>query len=282
MESGNLEKEIEKFINDFNSEAAADFNGLSPKQMHQVIYDPFGDKSPISFQKLEEEDYVKIPMLSQVKYLTNHLQQKGELKLTKKGNLPIKMVSELYQKAFIREDHIERGISKLYKESDSMSVSLSRILLELSGLTKKRHGKLSLTQAGKKIVSNDQELLELLFITFAQKFNWSYFDGYEDEHIGQMAMGFSLVLLSKYGDRPRQANFYAEKYFMAFPNLLLNIQPGYRSREEYAAACYALRTFDRFLQYFNFISKSGSEFTPAKNTELTTTPLFKKFIHVHH
>ncbi len=280
MESGNLEKEIEKFINDFNAEATADFNGLSPKQMHQVIYDPFGVKSPISFQKLEEEDYVKIPMLSQVKYLTNHLQQKGELKLTKIGNLPIKMVSELYQKAFIREDHIERGISKLYKESDSMSVSLSRILLEISGLTKKRHGKLSLTKAGKKIVSNDQELLELLFITFAQKFNWSYFDGYEDEHIGQMAMGFSLVLLSKYGDRPHQANFYAEKYFTAFPNLLLNIQPGYRSREEYAAACYALRTFDRFLQYFNFISKPDSAFDPSKNTSITKTPLFDKFIRV--
>lgn len=281
MESGNMDKEIEKFINAFNAEAHADFDGLSPEQMHHIIYDPFGLKSPIAFQNLEKEDYLKIPMLNLVKYLTNHLQQKGELKLTKLGNLPTKMVSDLYQQGFIREDHIERGISKLYKESDSMSVSLSRILLELSGITKKRHGKLSLTKAGRKIVSNDQKLLELLFITFAQNFNWSYFDGYEDEHIGQMAMGFSLVLLFKYGDRPRPANFYAEKYFMAFPNLLLNIQPGYRSQQEYAAACYALRTFDRFLQYFNFISKSGSQFTPAKNTELTTTPLFKKFIQVN-
>jgi len=50
----------------------------------------------------------------------------------------------------MKEEYIEKGILKLYKETDSMSVNLSRILIELAGLIKKRKGKISLTKTEKK------------------------------------------------------------------------------------------------------------------------------------
>lgn len=46
-------------------------------------------------------------------------------------------------------------MAKLYKEADSESVHLTRILTELSGLAKKRNNKLSLTKIESKTISDD-------------------------------------------------------------------------------------------------------------------------------
>jgi hypothetical protein len=127
------------------------------------------------------------------------IDKNGEIKLTSKGFLPTKIVSELYQQGFLKENHIEKGFSKLYKETDSMTVNISRILIELAGLTKKRNGKLSLTKTATKILSDNYELLRLILVTFATKFNWAYYDGYGENQIGQLGYGFTLTLLSKYG-----------------------------------------------------------------------------------
>lgn len=187
-------------------------------------------------------------------------------------------MADLYGQGYLKDEIIEKGIYKLYKETDAGTIHLSRLLLELSGLTKKRNGKLSLTKAGGKIAANDQELLELMFKTMCLKFNWSYFDGYEDENVGQLGFGFSLLLLSKYGNQPRPAAFYLEKYLQAFPQLLKGIEPGFRSRKERALSMYSLRTFDRFLLYFNFIYKSGGEFDPAKHIAIKATGVFEKLV----
>ena len=80
--------------------------------------------------------------------------------------------------------------------------------------------KLSLTKNSQKVLKDDFELFKLLFDTFRNKFNWGYFDGFEDRPIGPLGFGFTLILLSKYGGKPRSDVFYAEKYLKAFPALL--------------------------------------------------------------
>ncbi|MCC8360154.1 hypothetical protein [Salinimicrobium sediminilitoris] len=278
MEPENLKAHLDEIIHNYNRKASPDFEGLSPEQMYCLVNDPFSVESPLKLRTLDPEDFARIPILNQIKYLIAHLKENDELKLTKKGFLPVKLVADLYNQGYIKDVHIEEGISKLYKETDAGVIHLSRLLLELSGMTKKRNGKLSLTKAGGKIAANDQELLELIFKTMCLKFNWSYFDGYEDENVGQLGFGFSLLLLSKYGQQSRPAAFYLEKYLQAFPQLLERIEPGYRSPQEYALAMYSIRSFDRFLLYFNFISKSGGEFDPAKHLEIKTTGLYEKFV----
>jgi hypothetical protein len=34
--------------------------------------------------------------------------------------------------------------------------------------------------------------------------NWAYYDGYGDNEVGRFGAGFSLILLSKYGHKPRR------------------------------------------------------------------------------
>lgn len=253
MDLKDIQRHIDQVVNEQNNRSNPKFEGYSPFEMHHILHFTFGKDSPIQLQKLSDSDYKKIPILNQIKYLMDLIDKNGEVKLTKKGFLPTKIVSDIYQQGFLKEEYIEKGISKLYKETDSLTINLTRILIGLSGLIKKRNGKLSLTKSSKKILEDNYELLRLILLTFATKFNWAYNDGYGENQIGQLGYGFSLILLSKYGYKRQLDSFYAERYFKAFPQLLESIEPSYDTLERYTARCYSIRTFERFLDYFGLI-----------------------------
>ena len=254
MDLKDIQRNIDQVMNEQNNRPIADFEGYSPFEMHKILHFTFAIDSPLKLQKLSDTDYTKIPILNQIKYLTDLIDKNGEIKLTKQGFLPTKIVSELYSQGFLKDEYIEKGISKLYKETDSMTINLSRILLELAGFIKKRNGKLSLTKSSEKILGNNEELLRQIFLTITNKFNWAYYDGYGENQIGQLGYGFSLILLSKYGRERRLDSFYAERYFKAYPRLLDSIEPNYGTLERYSTNCYSVRTFDRFLNYFGLIN----------------------------
>ncbi len=273
MDLKEIQRLIDKEMNEHNQRPVPAFEGYSPDEMTQVLYFTLEKESPVKLQRLSDSDYERIPILAQVKYLANLIDKKGELKLTNKGYLPVKVVSELYQQGFLKDKHIESGISKLYKETDSITINLTRILLELAGLTKKRNGKLSLTKLSEKLLSDNPELLRLILLTFATKFNWAYFDGYGENNIGQLGYGFSLILLAKYGHKKRLDSFYATKYFNAYPMLLEEVYPSFGTLERYTNNCYSIRTFDRFLDFFGLIEidqeRKGYDFLKhIKKTDL--------------
>lgn len=254
MDLKDIQKQIDQAMHEQNNRPIPDFEGYSPFEMHKILHFTFEIDSPLKLQKLSDTDYTKIPILNQIKYLTDLIDKNGEIKLTNKGFLPTKIVSDLYSQEFLKDEHIEKGISKLYKETDSMTINLTRILVELAGLTKKRNGKLSLTKSSQKILGDNEELLRRIFLTFTNKFNWAYYDGYGENQIGQLGYGFSLILLSKYGQEKRLDSFYAERYFKAYPRLLDSVEPNYGTLERYSTNCYSVRTFDRFLDYFGLIN----------------------------
>lgn len=280
MDLKDIQKNIDKIMHKQNNRSIASFEGYSPFEMHQILLSTFGASSPIKWQELSDSDYKKIPMLNQIKYLTDLIAKNGEIKLTNKGFLPTKLVSELYQQGFLTDEYVEKGFSKLYKESNSMTINLTRILLELSGIVKKRTGKLSLTKSGEKTISDNFKLLMTIIEIFATKFNWAYYDGYGENQIGQLGYGFSLILLSKYGKEKRLDSFYAEKYFKAFPQLLDSIEPSYGTLENYSARCYSIRVFQRFLDYFGLIKIEEVGKGLDSIMYITKTDLFDKLIKV--
>ena len=275
-----LQKHIDKIMNEQNNQGLPDFEGYSPIEMQYILYDTFGKNSPIELLSLTDSEYQKIPILKQIKYLLELVDKQGELKLTTKGFLPTKIVTDIYNQKFIQDEMIESGISKLYKETDSKSINLTRILLELSGLVKKRNNKLSLTKKGKAYIKDNYKLLMQIFIVFGTKFNWAYYDGYGQNNIGQLGFGFSLILLNKYGKEERIDKFYADKYFKAFPELIESIEPSqFETKATQSTRCYSLRIFDRFLNYFGLlIIHSGKEWDADKY--ISKTELFDKLIKV--
>jgi hypothetical protein len=280
MDLGYLQKHIDLVMNEHNNREIPDFEGYSPFEMHHILHSTFEGNSLIILQKLADSDFLKCPMFNLVKYYLDLVKNLGEIKLTAKGFLPTKIVHEIYSQGFLEEYQILSGISKLYKETDSLTVNLTRLLAELASLTKKRNGKVSLTKTGERIASNNQELLELIFKTMTQKFSWAYYDHYKDQQIGQFGFGFSLILLSKYGGEKRLDNFYSDKYLKAFPQFLESIIPTYGTVEQYVGNCYSLRTMERFLSFFGLIEIEKHGKVLDRKKLIIKTELFDKLIKV--
>jgi len=256
----------------------SDLEGYSPYEMHQIIYAPFDESSPLKLINMENSDYELIPIFNQIKFLLGYVDFVGELKLTQKGFLPTKVVEEIFKKKFVDEFTFGLIPSKVYREADFLTINLTRILLEISGLAKKRNNKLSLTKLGKKVLANNQQLFRIIFEAFTMKFNWAYYDGYQDEQIGKTGFGFSLIILSKYGNAERLNSFYSQKYFYAFPIFEENLEyEDYGLDEEDQHRCYSVRTFYRFLVFFGLIKiRKGKEW--FSDDYITKTELFDKLI----
>jgi len=274
-----LKQQPDNFMEDINNLGIPEFEGYSPYEMQYILYAPFLEKSPVKLQQLNDEGYDEMPLFRQIMYVANMLAEKGQIKLTAKGFLPTKIVAEVYNHGNPKEKYIEIGLIKLYKERDSITVNLTRILLEMSGITKKRKGMLSLTKKGEKLLSDKPEFFKQIFSTFCTRFHWAYYDGYESSLIGQLGFAFSLILISKYGAKKRSVKFYADKYFAAFPKLLEEIKEReYTPIDRMATRCYSLRTFNRFLYFFGLVSIDETKMW-EDHDDVQKTELFDRLIH---
>ncbi len=239
-----LNKELQKRASAHNKRGLADFDGLSPEQMAALQNFPLSN-GPLAMNKLSEKELKKCPLLMQVRFLIDKMKAEGEVKLTKTDALPPKLAQEIYGLGHLKDDFIENGLGKLNKEGDVKEIQLTRILLENSSLVKKRKGKLSLTKIGEKHANDGNFILQEILRILLHKFNWSYYDGFDSETIGQVNTGFSLFLLKKYGSEKRNGDFYAEKYFKAFPWFMEEGERSFR--------CYTLRTFQRYFKFIGFV-----------------------------
>lgn len=269
-----LQRYIKNKTDEENNREIADFEGYSPIEMRLILHDTFGKESPIQLNELSEADYKSIPILNQIKFLTNLIMEHGELKLTKTDCLRPEIIKEIYRQGFIKDDAIEAGITKLSREGDVLSIIITKYLLYFSGITKKRHNKLSITKKGEKLLSDNYKLLKKIFSIYCLKLDISCFDLYMNNGIGQLGVGFTLILLSKYGKNKHPDKFYSDKYFKAFPFLL---EKDYEAKEKVTANAYSLRTFDRFLDFFGLIEiEKQKKWGSVKY--ISKTQLFDKLI----
>jgi hypothetical protein len=271
--------DINELFENYNHEPHPDLDGLSPTHMNLLLYHTFEPESPLVFPERDAAVYDQVPLLKQVRYLLGIVNEQNELRLTKTGSLPVKVVKDMYNQGFIKDELIEAGFYTVARENKCPSIELTRILCEISGLTKKRNGKLSLTKRAEKMMDKPAALFRQLFQTFAGKFNWAYFDGYGQHPLGQFGVGYSLYLTSKYGAKMRPAEFYAEKYFKALPDMAGYVEGSfYTSQEEVAFRCYSTRTFRRFMDYVGIIriKKETNEITGK--ISLCKTPLYDQVI----
>jgi len=190
-------------------------------------------------------------------------------------------MKDIYYQGFVKDYLIEAGLRKLSIEKKVQVINLSRNLLEMSGIVKKRHGYLSFTTKGEKKLNDVFCILTSILGTFFNKFNWGYYDGYESEEAGRLGIGFTLILLSKYGNKKRSPTFYADKYYKAFPFLVDDFfDTTYISSQESASRYYSLRSFEKCLNYLGLVTLEGAHglFDEAKH--IKKTKLFDKLIKV--
>ena len=234
-----------------------DFLGFTPTELHYLLSDTFGDRSPLQFRNdLDDKTLDQIPLFRIAEEYLKIIQRDNQIKLTPLGALPRKILIELYDKRILPDEHIESGLIKLWKEQDCISISSTRLTAELAGLVRKTNGKLNLTKKGVKLLQSENRinLFKHFFQSFTEKFNWSYNDLYPQNPIGQFGWAFSIYMLDRFGKQANPADLYAEKYLKAFPNFLSFFDHTYSTPERQFNNCYSVRTFDRFLLWFGLVT----------------------------
>jgi len=111
-----------------NNKPVDDFLRLSPTEIHHLLYDTFGDKSPVQLHDdIDEKTLDQIPLFRIVEDYLKIIQRDKHIKLTPHGALPKKVMVELYDKRFLLDEHIEIGITKLWKEDDCIAIRSARL-----------------------------------------------------------------------------------------------------------------------------------------------------------
>ena len=223
-----------------NNTPRSEFNGLTPNDMHNIMYYPFTDQCVVQLNKLDKNQYEKVPLVRQTLFLLNTLNEK-ELKLTKLGWLPLKIVAETYRLGQ-PEWIVEEYGAKRYYEYEVGSVWMARIILELLGWIKTRKGVLSLTVKGRKAFSDiDAAANEILRFSLVGV-GLHTFDAVEDDQIGNLGMAYSVWLLNKYGSKWHTGDFYQEEYQKVF-----NFPSAYN--------IYETRVFNRLFYWLGIVEK---------------------------
>lgn len=276
-----LDQSIEKNILKQNNAKNDDFVGLSPNQIHILLYDTFSEYSPLKIREdLTESTLDQIPLFKIAEEYLKIIQRDQFIKLTPLGALPKKILIELYDKKFLLDEFIESGIVKLNHEEKAIPIRSARIAIELAGLVRKTKGKLFLTKAALKLLetNNRLEIFRKFFESFTNKFLWSYNDRYQENYIGQIGWGFSVILLNKFGEEWAPVKKYSEAYLRAFPTLISFLNDDYLiSVEKMFLNCYTIRTFNRFFIWFGFVEiDKKNKLIDLENNTYKRTDLLKR------
>jgi hypothetical protein len=266
-------------IDNYNRTPNKDFDGLSPNQMKDLIYNLFNEncilqtKTDLTMEVLDGTGFFRV-----CETFMKIVQNAENLKLTAKGNLPQKVIKELHDSQFIKSLVSDKDYKLHYVESNFMYIHNAHLLCKACGLLKKKNNALSLTAYGKKLIQPEKrnELFTVIFDNFIFTFNWAYNDQYPDVMNGRFGIGFTIYLVSKYGRQNLPVKFYVDKYKTAFPTLI-NEYPTdyYLSQSHLFYNIYKLRAFERFLDWFNLVEiKETGRYSLNEDASVKATHLF--------
>lgn len=145
---------------------------------------------------LNPSDYVnQTPIMQLLQPLLTVLYA-GPLKLTVKGNLPLKLVQAMFNVEQNLPCWQQRRfkVSKIHSEQESALISISRLIAQKSGLVKLSANKLQLTKTGEKLLlaQDHAKIYQKLLAAALDKLRWTSFDGYPDFSFYQL--GFMPML----------------------------------------------------------------------------------------
>lgn len=276
-EMNELNRQLRALTAQMNESAHPDFDGLSPAKMHRLQQRPLEVGSVVRWQKdIPAEKLSGAPMLALVAFLMERLAEK-ETKLTATGNLPSKIVREMYDLRLLPEEFVDTGLTKIKGENDWFIASIVKHLANQLGWTKKRKGKLSLTAKGRKVLAgNRQAMLETLFRHHFQRFNLGFSDGYAQDGLTQKFTGFLLYQLLLHGREWRPLQFYNDAMLKAFPMLPDAYGDGYFAPEDEFCRAFYLRYFDRLLYQYGLVRLKGKRhYRKTDDREVMATDLFR-------
>lgn len=278
-----ISKTGKEIVHNQNNKPLDDFDGLSPNQMHRLIYSPFEGDSIIKFkQDTENGIFSDCPVFLIARDILNLLSDNHCIKLTSIGNLSPKLVQSIYDKGYLHDELIDIGVIKLRTEADWLILHDIKLLLSMAGLVRKSNNKFFSTKKASKILeeSSENKLYFELLRAYCLKFSWANNDHYKSSKIGQQGFIYILYLLKKYGRSYRESTFYGKKYFRAFPRLHTNVNSLLLDQTIDKANCLEVRFFERFCKWFGLAEVHEETISLfERRSKVRKSPLFEGIIH---
>jgi hypothetical protein len=260
-----------------NAEPKSEFLGLSPEQLHRLLYRAFEETSDIVTLNgdLSSEKILEVPIVEESVYFLKRLGELQPLKATAKGNLPRAFAREIHNR-FPEDPEFPFSIAS---EENDLKLRALRHILDMCGWIKKRNQKFYLTQKGK--ILNEKGFgpddFHHLFQTYTRKFNWASRDPYPELEIIQQAFLFSCYILHIKARTCANANELSTCFVQAFPAVINTEERDLSSEEslQLAQHSFYVRFIERFCEYFGLVTIEKKEKRSLQLDYLIrTTPFF--------
>lgn len=260
----------------FNQQGLPHLCGLSPEQMHNWEGAAWGQWQNVSFNT--PADLSSSPVMRFLEVLLQEmLENNGSIKLTSKGNLPMRVVQQCVQIASsmpVLEGSVHISISEFKgrNEDDYNALHYTRVLAEIAGILYKRSGRLHFKKDALKAYQKQglAAFYGQLLDAATSRYNWGYLDGYTTELQLQRIWLFMLWRLQGHCSIQQLAD---EVEVLFEPMLQRMPVPEYNSWNKELRSMIFTRFVVRFLGYFGLVrarekdymwdgSADAVEFTP--------------------
>ena len=244
-------------------------DGLSPADIHSLLYDLFNIKSMLSIpSNLPDADLNAIELLVWTEQIISTIQSNGSIVVSSINVWP----------------KISMGVHTAYEYLPSEYLAYDRniafwiYLFERGGVFRNTDGKWTCSKRIEQLSGQRVELLKFIIEAAGYKIDWLVFDGIPAHETGQWAFGITLIMLAKYGKEFRNAEFYAAKYLHFFE--IAQDLSGIDLPELHGdfVRIYIHRSFYCFAKLFDLIEIKETENHGEVN--LKSSPIFQRLFHV--
>jgi hypothetical protein len=279
-----LQAQVQSFYQQRNQTPLDDFQGLSPEQMHRMLYFPFDTPRLVSFPQVLPTK-TTAPAITLFSLLTEAIGQKG-LKSTATGNLPQNFCREAAQTLWGQEKYRDRTkYAGINTETDFFELHIIRITATIAGLIRKYRSRFVLTKKCSVMLAGHgmDGIYPLLFAGYVRRFNWAYRDRYPELGFIQQSFLFSLYLLFRHGADWHPNTFYEDCFLKAFPMVIESVgSHPMSSPEETVRSCYTWRCLVNFAGFFGLAQvEPVSEDILNREYRIKKQPLLDQAVHFH-
>jgi len=279
-----IQAQVDDFYQKRNQIPLEDFQGLSPDQMHRMLYFPFHSPQLITFPQVLSIK-PSAPVISLFTLLAEAIGPKG-VKSTATGNLPRNVCREAALAFWGEEKYRERTkYGGINTETDFFDLHVMRLTCTISGLIRKYRGTFALTKKCSLIRTRHgmEGIYPLLLEAYVRHFNWAYRDRYPELRFVQYSFLYSLYLLFRYGADWKPNTFYEDCFLRAFPKLIESVEPRpLTSSEEIVRSCYRWRCLVNFAEFFGLAKvEPVSEDVLNREYRIKKLSLLEQAVHFH-
>ena len=239
-----------------------DFQGLSPADMHRLLYFPLESPDIVVLPEILEDEPVA-PVMKLFDHLSAACGENG-LKATQKGNLPRALVQEIGALQLIPEalDPYAHRRGRLNSESDFVELETLRYLAGFAGLIVYRKGRFHQSAKLKKLCrkAGNRAVYPQLLRTWTTEFDWGWADGYSSLSIIQQSWVFLLYVMQCLPDDELPATLIGDSFVQAFPMALEEVAESERFGEQddhgvrdALIRAVQLRAVERFAIFFGLL-----------------------------